>query len=246
MTSQILRPYSCPAALVLAALTACATPGTRPHEMSEAGHEQAATSEEKEAARLAAACNAAAQVTAEQCRSGQERVWWWSVTNPTEGSRKEAERHRKAAEEHRAAAQALAQAEATACSGIPELDRDMSPFAHREDIESVAQLFEQKEAARKVVKTLQGARIAFRPVPGLTQARLQRLLDCHLSRNSVMGHQVAEMDYCPLVPRDVTATVGARGGRLFVDVESESGASAQEVWARAMKIGGPQAQPVSK
>jgi hypothetical protein len=140
----------------------------------------------------------------------------------------------------------LAQAEATACGGISEIDKDMSPFAHREDIESVAQLFEQKETARKVVKTLQGARIAFRPVPGLTPARLQRLLDCHLSRNAVMGHQVGEMDYCPLVPRDVAATVGARGGRLFVDVQSENGASAQEVWARAMKLGAPQATPVSK
>lgn len=246
MTPQILHPYSCSAALVLAALTACATPGTRPHEMSEAGHEQAAAAEEKEAARLKAACEGASGVASEECRDGQDRVWWWSVTNPTEANRKQAERHVKAAQEHRAAAKALAQAEATACGGIPEIDKDMSPFAHREDIESVAQLFEQRDTARKVVKTLQGARIAFRPVPGLTQARLQRLLDCHLSRNAVMGHQVADMDYCPLVPNGVTATVVPRGGRLFVDVESDKGAAAQEIWARALKIGAPEVAAVVK
>jgi hypothetical protein len=152
----------------------------------------------------------------------------------------------KAAVEHRAAAQALVQAEATACGGIPELDKDMSPFAHREDVESIAQLFQQKEASRKVVKTLAGARIVFRPVLGLTQERLQRIVNCHLARNAVLGHEVAEMDYCPLVARDVSATVIAHSGRIAVDVEADNTASAQEVWARAIKIGAPQVAPVSK
>ena len=122
------------------------------------------------------------------------------------------------------------------------------PFAHREDIESVAQLFGLEQGRRTVEspKALRGARVAFRPVPGLSQERLQRILDCHLARNAVLGHDVPEMDYCPLVPKDVTAQVLSGGDRYLVDVQSTNPASAQEIWTRAQKIGAPQTEPAVK
>ncbi len=124
----------------------------------------------------------------------------------------------------------------------------MSPFAHREDIESVAQLFGLQQGTRTVTspKILLGARIAFRPVPGLSQERLQRILNCHLARNSVLGHDVPEMDYCPLVPIDVTTRVLSGGDRYLVDVQSTNPASAQAIWTRAQKIGVPQTEPAVK
>ena len=124
----------------------------------------------------------------------------------------------------------------------------MSPFAHREDIESVAQLFGLQQGRRTVEspKALRGARIAFRPVPGLSQERLQRIQDCHLARNAVLGHDVPEMDYCPLVPKDVTVQVLSGGDRYLVDVQSTNPASAQEIWTRAQKIGAPQTEPAVK
>jgi hypothetical protein len=72
---------------------------------------------------------------------------------------------------------------------------------------------------------------------------MQRILNCHLARNAVLGHDVPEMDYCPLVPKDVTAQVTSGGDRYLVDVQSRNPASAQEIWARAQRIGAPRAPP---
>ncbi len=239
------RLISCPAALALAAAAACATPGTRPHEMGAAGHEQAAAAEQKEAERHAALYELAERAAEGRCAS-EGSPCWTSVMTP-KGHRKEVERHLAAAAEHRAAGQALAQAEASACAGLTEIDRDMSPFAHREDIEYVAQLFHVQYRLREErVATLLGAQIAFLPVRGLSRERLQRIVNCHLARNAVLGHDVPEMDYCPLVPKDVTAQVLSGGDRYLVNVQSITPASAQEIWTRAQKIGAPEARPVTK
>src|SRR5699024_11191603 len=116
--------------------------------------------------------------------------------------RKDAERHRKLAEKHRAASKALVDAEQRFCSGIPEADRDTSPFYHREDLRAVQGLKNAPDASdvysggatsaveiqqieKEVVGPggLQGARVTFRAVPGMTAEWLQRVVDCHLARN---------------------------------------------------------------
>lgn len=228
--------------LAITAFAACkTTPGTQPQEMGATGHEQAAAAEQEEAKRHAALYERAARATVEQCEPERGGGCWTSSVNPTEQHLKEAERHLAAAEKHRAAGRALVQAEASACAGLTELDKDMSPFAHREDIESVAPLYTEK-----LGEVLLGARIAFRPVRGLTQARFERILSCHLARNAALGHDVPEMDYCPLVPKDVTAQVKPSGDRYLVDVQSGDPVSAQEIWMRAQRIGVPQAPSVLK
>ena len=117
--------------IVVAAVAGCAsTPGARPEEMSAAGHEQAARQHTAEAATVEAGCN-----------NTNAAICWTSVGHPTPETRQRAEMHRKMAADHRAASQTLRDAEARACVGIPERDRDESPFQHREDIEDVAPLY---------------------------------------------------------------------------------------------------------
>lgn len=50
----------------------------------------------------------------------------------------------------------------------------------------------------------------FRPVPGLTKELFQRIVNCHLARNAVLGHDAPELAYCPLAPKGVTAEVRSR------------------------------------
>ena len=232
----------------LMVIGACSTTaGTSPHDMSAAGHQQAGTAEQEEATRHMSSYEAARLAEVEQCRGGGW-VCWTSTTNPTEGHRALAERHARAARQHRSAAQALAEAEASWCDGVPDLDRDMSPFAHREDISSVAPLFRVSRSSSKAAekRTLVGARIAFMPVRGLTRERLQAVLNCHLARNAVMGHDVPEMDYCPLVPKDVNVQVGSRGDQFTADVESRNPTSAAEILERASRLGVPRAAPADR
>jgi hypothetical protein len=214
----------------------CATPGTKPHDMSQAGHEQAAASEESQAEEHAAQDDAgASSATTGGCQS-RGGPCWTSQANSTSEHSQMAEAHKKAAAEHRAAAAALAAAEAKACADLPDSERDMSPFAHREDIASVTPLEDSKPVGKgKSVKTV-GVTVKFKAVPGLTEEWLQRVVNCHLARAASVGHNMPEMSYCPLVPKDVTAKVVSAGDGFNVEIRSDDPAAAAEVVKRAQSL----------
>ena len=235
MTRSLSQIIVLPFALVAGA---CAhSSGTNPHDMSAAQHEAAAAQEENQTSEHSAQHDPNAQVTQESCTVGRGRVCWTDTTNPTEKHQSMAAEHRDLAAKHRAASQALKDAEASACAGISEEDRDMSPFAHDADIQSVSQLSEDAApTSRAKLKRDAGATIVFRAAPGLTAEWLQRIVDCHLARNSAVGHDVPEMGYCPLVPRGAKATVRSAGDGFAVDVYADDAATAAEIWRRAQQI----------
>jgi len=75
-------------------------------------------------------------------------------------------------------------------------------------------------------------------VPGLTEQWLQRLVNCHLAQNALLGHvSVAEPD-CPLVPAGVTATVRSERDRFAVDIRGNSSEVAREIEARTRRLAG--------
>jgi hypothetical protein len=210
---------------VIVQFAGCAsTPGARPEENSVAGHEQAASQHEAEAA-----------AAAENCKRGTPpagTVCWTSVTNPNPHVQKEVAKHEKMAADHRAASQALRDAEAGACAGVSPKDRDESPFAHREDIEGV-DMITSALGGRSGGFRLNGASVRFRALPGMTAEWLQRVVDCHMARNAAMGYAMPEMSYCPLMLRDVTATVTSTGRGFAIAVRSDSVETATEIKRRA-------------
>ena len=211
--------------IVSFAMAGCAsTPGARPEEMSAAGHEHAAHIHAAEAATLEAGCN---NLNAAVC--------WTSVGHPTAETRLRAEQHRRMAADHRAASQALHDAEARACVGIPELDRDESPFQHREDIESVSPLYVPL-SAKSGAQRLVGATVQFRAVPGMTAEWLQRIVDCHMARNAAMGYQMPEMAECPLMVKGATATVTSTGNGFVVRIEAQDYDAASAIRERAQAL----------
>ena len=222
--------------VVAFSIVACATPGTRPEDMSATGHEAAARQEEGAATGHAEQFEPNAQSASSNCSpSTKDRAVCWTTTvNPTGNHRKEAEKHHAAAAAHRAASQKLLAAEAAACGGIAEEDRDESPFFHREDIQRVT--LDDLQAARLTAKEAIGATVYFRAVPGLTQEWLQRLVDCHLARNAALGFEVPEMAYCPLAVPGVTAQVRSVGNGFAVELRGHTTEQIAEVRRRAQAL----------
>ncbi len=191
-----------------ALLAGCAAAGTRPQEMSAAEHEQAAQGEEREA----------------EAHQEQFREEGWSAgaggcstycfdtwSNPSSEHAKEAKRHRVVAEKHREASEVLRRAEERSCTGVPQRDREVSPFLHVGDISRVERVSEKKASAIYEIE--------FSQVPGLDAEGMQKLVDCHLARNAVLGQEAAGMEFCPLVPAGVEASVEPRGIGILVRVE---------------------------
>lgn len=162
--------------------------------------------------------------------SGEHHIGW--TETPT--SSEEAARYHAIAEEHRAASAALREAEARACVGIEEIDRDESPFVHRADILSVTELNER--SGKQQVFRRKGVRIVLRSVPGLTAQWLQRLVDCRVAENAALGYDVPEFPHDPLAVPDVQTQVTPVRTGFAVDITHESPERAREIQERAQAL----------
>ena len=220
----------------------CASdPGTKPHDASVAQHEAMAQHEEAAAADHAKQHDPNAKSATETCAG--KGGCWTAVSNPTAQHNDDAKRHAELAQKHRAAAKTLTDAEARACAGISDHDRDMSPFYHREDIESVAPLTEAVQAGKVTTQKEVGATVVFRALPGMTAEWLQRVVDCHVARASAVGHEVPEMSYCPLVLKGVKAKVASVGNGFAINVSSDDPTTAAEIKRRAQALVSGAANP---
>lgn len=232
----------------LVLLAGCAsTPGAQPHDMSVVHHEAEASSHEAEAGRHAAQYDASARAARERCMTATAGTaptdaCWTSVTNPTADHLREADRHRRMAADHRAASQELRGAEAHACAGLRDDDRDVSPFAHREDIASVSPLSVPVTSARMTSQHTVGAVVTFRALPGMTAEWLQRVINCHMARAAALGHDATGMAYCPLMVRGVSAQVASTGDGFAVAVRGADEDATREILRRSQELA-PLVQP---
>ena len=215
----------------------CASSGTEPHAMTAGQHEAVARSEEQAAKAHSAQYDPSQYVPPTiDCpfyASATCYKFWTSVANPTERHLAEGKHHAELAMQHREASQELRDAEARACKNVPEGDRDVSPFYHRDDIVSAGPFSEGLAlGAQRVI----GAEVVFASLPGMTPEWLQRVVDCHLARNSVLGAAAKEMPYCPLAVPLVKAAVRSAGSGFAVDITSNDESSVKEVLARAQRL----------
>lgn len=224
-TKVILSLLAAPLVLALGR----ASSGTEPHAMTAARHEAAAKGEEQTAAEHG---RCPAGYGGRACAAG-----WSSYENLAKYHIAEAGRHRETAERHRAASQALRAAEARACVDVPDADRDISPFFHTQDIVATGIVYAfngpygQKSGDA-------GASVTFKALPGMTAEWLQRVVDCHLARNAVVGDSDGVMSYCPLAVPHVSAQVRSAGNGFEVDIRSDDKGSVKEVIKRVQALTG--------
>ena len=206
--------------------------------MSASEHEAMASQEEKSSQTHSTQYDPAASSTKRTCSVGRGAACWTSTTNPTAPHERDAAHHRELAAQHRAGSEALRNAEAFSCSGVPEEDRDNSPFDHPDDIRSVSPLREDIRMGKSNSSRMAGAEVVFRAVPGMTAEWLQRVVDCHLARNAAIGHETAaaDMPRCPLTLRGVQASVRSVGDGFAVAIRSDDTATSEEILRRAESL----------
>jgi hypothetical protein len=225
------------AVLGLACASQRPTHGANPHDMSAAHHDAVAAAEHAEAELHAAQYDPSLQTAVTRCTGGaasgaKADTCWTTTVNPTAEHLEHAKEHRRRAEDHRAASKALRDTEAHACAGISDADRDMSPFEHREEIESVTPLYAMPSGVDPTRRDLEGVVVMFRAVPNMTAKSLQRIVDCHLARNATLGFDVPEMHNCPLVLKGVSVTVTPTRHGFALTVRSDDPVIAREVLRR--------------
>jgi len=206
---------------------ACAPPGPPPPARHPSAAEQDALARSDEAAareHLTAGSLKRGRCTPNVKNVDNETCW----TPTSDSNRQQATEHLRLAQEHRAASQALRDAETHACAGLSQEDRDVSPFAHPRDIIRVEPIGPGAH--------LEGARVFFGLVQGLSRPRLQQIVDCHVARADAVGHVMPEESFCPLVPPNVKALVRDASDGFVVDVTSDDPEAAREVLRRAQAL----------
>jgi hypothetical protein len=142
-------------------------------------------------------------------------------------------RLRATAQARRSMSPALREAEDTACAGLSDEDRDVSPFFYRRDIVDVLPL---RAPGGEVPGRIVGAVVTFRRIEGLTAERLQRLVDCHAARAAALAYAAPEMQWCPLAVRGVVASVAVTERGLDVRLTASEPNAAAETYARAQAL----------
>lgn len=168
-----------------------------------------------------------------QTTSGGERLTIWSPcwSQDREASashREEAERLRAEAAQHRATARTLLDVERTFCAGLPEDELTHTPFHHRDDI---ALAVAHRDGDRII-----GAKITFKPVPGLTATWMRMAVRCHRARLAALGYPATYMSYDPTMLLHVEIEVDDRDGPVVVTVKADDELDGAVAWSRASAL----------
>lgn len=157
----------------------------------------------------------------------------WSATFGASGEADVLDRLRASAQVRRRVSPALRDAEDTACAGLSEDNRDVSPFFYGQDILDVVPL---RAAAGAQAGRLVGAVVTFRRIEGLTVERLRRLVACHGARAAALDYAAPEMRWCPLAVRGVVASVVVTERGFDVRLTAADPSAAVETYARARAL----------
>jgi hypothetical protein len=123
------------------------------------------------------------------------------------------------------------------CAGLSDKDRALGPFAHPELIESVAPLLEQP-SPKSPQMAVSGSVVTLRASDGMTAARLQQIVDCHLAVHDGAGasaHGACPLAWPALVDEPLAITVHPAGASLAVQIRT-SRRHGDEVLARSRAL----------
>ncbi len=170
-----------------------------------------------------------------QTTSGGERLTIWSPCwsqerEHSEAHRARAEALRAEAQRHRATARTLIDVERTFCAQLPPDELTHTPFAHRDD---VALAVAYREGERVL-----GAKITFKPVPGLTANWMRMALGCHRARLATLGYPATYMSYDPTMLLHVSVGVADLEGQVIVTVRADDDVDGAVAWSRAAALVG--------
>jgi hypothetical protein len=131
--------------------------------------------------------------------------------------------------DHLEAAQQLRAVEASACTDVPDADRDQGPFAHRGRIAMVEEVKDRvfpKEPLRPF-----GIAVSLRAEPGLTEQWIARVAQCYVAHHDVVG-TTAVNAASPLLLPGVRISVSSTSVGFKVSITTADAATAQEVIAK--------------
>lgn len=160
-------------------------------------------------------------------------IAWAARIAPTPLQTTQLEALRDAARSHRIASPAVRAAEGTACAGLGDDDRDVTPFFYRDDVIDVQPLRGHDGA---LPGRLEGAAVTFRRVEGLSPERMQRLVDCQIARDAALEYRVPEVGWCPLAVAGTLARVAVSESGLEVRIVAANADAATETYVRAVAL----------
>jgi len=164
---------------------------------------------------------------------------WSRERNPGDAELRLADQDRQAAAAHRKASLALRAAEARACSGLADKDRDRSPLSRADEVARVLLVrdpWTETQPPREVA-----ALIFFQPLRDANATWLQQVVDCHLARNAALGPGAAPAGD-PLGVEGVQVHAGGPPEALYLFLDARTPAGMSEVATRSRRLGPTEVQ----
>lgn len=208
------------------------------HDNEARALEESAASIESRGTPTPATCGDVAMT--ELTTSGTERLrilppCWSGEVATIRRAQQHAAKLRADARRHRIQARELVLTQQRWCASLPEAELDHSPFDHREDLRGVS--------AELDGDRVRGARIRFKPVPGLSAEWLRQTLACHQALAAAEGYDTGHLGSCPSAVEHAHTTVVETPAGLEVVVRSDDPGAALIIYARAEALLGNPLEP---
>jgi hypothetical protein len=128
---------------------------------------------------------------------------------------------------------ASADSEKAACAEVPDADRDLGPFAHREHIDRVEEV--REKLFPKAPPQLVGAAVYVRATPGVTEQWLGRVIECHLAHRATLGTLATDRAASPFA-ENAQVAVSSTPTSFRVAITSPDIEVARSVVAKAERL----------
>jgi hypothetical protein len=125
---------------------------------------------------------------------------------------------------------------ASACAGVPDVERDHPSMLQPPELEGVRQSLGEQRYIKFTRQELRGAELLVRPTPGVSRQWIARVIRCHVAYHELPGTNAPQALDEPLFVDDAQVTFDETDTSFVIRIQGSNRAEGEEILARAQRL----------
>jgi hypothetical protein len=125
---------------------------------------------------------------------------------------------------------------ASACAGVPDVERDHPSMLQPPELEGVRESMGEQRYIKFTRQELRGAELLVRPTPGVSRQWIARVIQCHVAYQDLPGAGVPEASADPFRVDEANITFGETDTSFVIRIQGANKAEGEEILARAQRL----------
>jgi hypothetical protein len=128
---------------------------------------------------------------------------------------------------------------ASACAGVPDVERDHPSMLQRPELEGVRESMGEQRYIKFSRQELRGAELLVRPTPGVSRQWIARVIRCHVAYSDLPGAAAPRIMPDPLLVDEANVTFDETETAFVIRIQGTNKTEGEEILARAQRLVAP-------